>query len=43
MVFYYNDALKFLFQPRKTIQLIVEENLNPDDNILDKFMLLQSK
>ncbi|PKU43606.1 hypothetical protein llap_6086 [Limosa lapponica baueri] len=28
---------------QKEIQLTVEENSNPDDNILDKSMLLQSK
>jgi len=42
MVFYANDDLKFLFS-QKEIQLTVEENSNPVDNILDKSMLLQSK
>lgn len=42
MVFYFNDASKFFFS-QKEIQLTVEENSNPDDNILDKSMLLQSK
>lgn len=42
MVFYFSDALKFFFS-QKEIQLTVEENSNPDDNILDESMLLQSK
>lgn len=42
MVFYFNDALKFLFS-QKEILLTVEENSNPDDNILDKSVLLWSK
>lgn len=41
-VFYFNDALKFLFS-QKEILLTVEENSNPDDNILDKSVLLWSK
>lgn len=42
MMFYFNDALKFLFS-QKEILLTVEENSNPDDNILDKSVLLWSK
>lgn len=41
-MFYFNDALKFLFS-QKEILLTVEENSNPDDNILDKSVLLWSK